>query len=549
MRPYPGMPVFGAPYPRPKPDLLGGYELPQPLAGAGLLGPGIGPQPQPPLSGMNGPAPPFKPGPNIEKRADSLAQTGNAAPFSGVTGSDRAMLAGDTMKNGLLPTTGRAAAGSPGSTGVLQGSRPNAGAPAQPPTATDSPTRTAGAWQQVAGWLTGSPQGGMQSRLSMLGSILTNAGAGVLSERGPYRNPLGGGLLGAARGVEQVQAQEQSLRQEADNQELRRAQLEAFRARAAGSRGTAPTVLDPGDRLVSSEGQVIAENPRRSGASGEDPSEPAKIRELRALNIDPQSPEGRRYVLGGDRNEGGGAAEPSFIREMRAANIDPQSPQGRAILLDRFKGGGRTNVTVSPQINLPGPEERQPLTPATTNTVQKDVLGMQDQVSQLRRTLDSFDPNLQRLPERARASFTSLKEYAGFSADPAEKKLVQDVTKQRSQIERYTATIRNNLFGAALTGAERESAGAFLPGADDAPTEVATKLREALEISDLALTRYKIALKRGLDVSTPDALGSVAALTPESVREAAFREGEAIKARGGTEAEAVAEVKRLLGIK
>ena len=80
---------------------------------------------------------------------------------------------------------------------------------------TPSPTGpSGGGWGAVSSWLNApafgddkgaDPQGLMaykpQSRLAVLGDALSGAAEGVLGQRGPYANPLGGGLLGAGKGL------------------------------------------------------------------------------------------------------------------------------------------------------------------------------------------------------------------------------------------------------------------------------------------------------------------------------------------------------------
>src|SRR4051812_37269450 len=99
-------------------------------------------------------------------------------------------------------------------------------------------------WKGLGDWLGGPAEGeaggadGLlaykpTSRWGAISDALTGAAKGVMAQRGPYANPLGGGLIGATEGMARTRAHDTELRQLAQEQQYKNAAASLAKVRAA----------------------------------------------------------------------------------------------------------------------------------------------------------------------------------------------------------------------------------------------------------------------------------------------------------------------------
>jgi len=160
--------------------------------------------------------------------------------------------------------------------GVITDKQSLFGVTSDKPPITPSPSGPSGSgWGAVSSWLNApaygdaagaDPQGLMaykpQSRLEVFGKALSAAGQGVLAQRGPYANPLGGGLVGATQGLEQAREQDTQGRKEAFAAQAKQAQVALERVKALNEARKAESeggfTLPPGQTRFNAAGEPIA---------------------------------------------------------------------------------------------------------------------------------------------------------------------------------------------------------------------------------------------------------------------------------------------------
>src|SRR4051794_39913959 len=98
-------------------------------------------------------------------------------------------------------------------------------------------------WKGIGDWLAGpsaSDAGGADgllayrptSRWGAISDALAGAAKGVMSQRGPYANPLGAGLLGATEGMAHTREHDLELRKLAQEQQYKNAEIALKRVQA-----------------------------------------------------------------------------------------------------------------------------------------------------------------------------------------------------------------------------------------------------------------------------------------------------------------------------
>jgi hypothetical protein len=157
----------------------------------------------------------------------------------------------------------------------------SAQAPAGGMIAPPSPNNISSPWKSFMSYING-PMGGTTagdddsllaykpvSRSQMVGQTLLGAAQGVMNARGPYRNPLGQGLVGAGMGYQQAQQEDTQRRQQAVQDQYRKmgASLQMANAQAAlaKARASGQHVVGEGQRVVDQEGNIIAAGAPKTG--------------------------------------------------------------------------------------------------------------------------------------------------------------------------------------------------------------------------------------------------------------------------------------------
>lgn len=165
-------------------------------------------------------------------------------------------------------------------------------------------------------------------------------------------------------------------------------------------------------------------------------------------------------------------------------------------------GQGSTNVTVSPQIIMPG--HNQPTT-ATQTDLQGKTITTNEALARLRETEALYDPAFQQLGTKASMWASQWSEKLGAS-------LSQEDSARLEQYATFRATAFDNLSktlqamsGAAVTPQEFERLKQSLPdpgtgalGDGDSPTVFGAKLKRATRSGKLALIRYGYAQRLGI---------------------------------------------------
>lgn len=136
--------------------------------------------------------------------------------------------------------------------------------------------------------------------------------------------------------------------------------------------------------------------------------------------------------------------------------------------------------------------------------VEKELLDTSKTMGMLTQAEQIFNPDDQTLLSNAKSLGVNLKSIAGLDLSDKEKAAEARKITQRAMIGKVSSQIRNQLFGAALTDAERKSANAFLPDVEqDSPVQLETKFRLLLEQSKQAVARLNYIRKRG-DIGMED---------------------------------------------
>lgn len=244
-----------------------------------------------PAQGGGGPGG-ITPPPDLMQRAQQLA---------GVTGSERTQPRG--VPGALAGITGsERTQAQRGTTGTPQGTG-GPGDPGAPPNPGDTARQRQGGWRDTLGWLfrgPRSPEGAdligyePKNNLQRVSDVLGQAAAGVMSQRGPYANPLGAGLLGASGALQGIReedqrgafASRQAVGDEQDRQ-LRQAALIAQLQRATG-RAQGNKVVRPGEAIVDASGNVVFQAaPKAEGAKAPKNAQEAFIRSRIEGGADP----------------------------------------------------------------------------------------------------------------------------------------------------------------------------------------------------------------------------------------------------------------------
>lgn len=134
--------------------------------------------------------------------------------------------------------------------------------------------------------------------------------------------------------------------------------------------------------------------------------------------------------------------------------------------------------------------------------VETDLLKKSEQVFQLENIMQNFDEEYQTIGKKLGALMTGGKSFLGLDVSPEDEEQYNKMIDQRANIGELTATIRNDLFGAALTATEQKSAELFLPDArSDDPLELKRKTERMLKTAKRAVARLNYIRKQGLEMN------------------------------------------------
>jgi len=141
------------------------------------------------------------------------------------------------------------------------------------------------------------------------------------------------------------------------------------------------------------------------------------------------------------------------------------------------------------------------LTKPAQTQVEKDLLAKTSAVFQLEDIVKNLDPTAQTLGAQFDRFVTEGKSYLGLDIPPEQEESYNKMIDQRAAIGELVATIRNDLFGSALTETERKSAGVFLPDVErDKPVELKRKVERMMKTSKRAVARLNYIRKFGLEM-------------------------------------------------
>lgn len=212
-------------------------------------------------------------------------------------------------------------------------------------------------------------------------------------------------------------------------------------------------------------------------------------------------------------------------------------------------GAGATNVTVSPQIIMPGHDEP---TKGEKTDLQGKTITTNDMLSRLRETERLYNPAYQQLGTKAGmwASRWTEKLGGSLSAEDADQ-FEKYSTFRATAYDNLSQTLKE-MSGAAVTPQEYERLKQSLPdpgtgitGSGDSPTEFESKLKRATRSSKLALLRYGYAQSLGIPIDgIPLEVGTMKQRIGDKTEKEALAAG---KSQDEAEALAVETVKRTFG--
>lgn len=133
-------------------------------------------------------------------------------------------------------------------------------------------------------------------------------------------------------------------------------------------------------------------------------------------------------------------------------------------------------------------DQRGELTPASVTKVQGEMVGYLDTMSDVKNTLENFDPTALQWSGSLKSGIAWLKDKMNL-LKPEERGPYQSRVETLANIEGITSKIRHELFGAALTANEKASAEEQLPSDSDSPASALAKLQRSYTIAAAAYAR------------------------------------------------------------
>jgi hypothetical protein len=141
-------------------------------------------------------------------------------------------------------------------------------------------------------------------------------------------------------------------------------------------------------------------------------------------------------------------------------------------------GGSQVTIT----------DKRGELTPASVTKVQGEMVGYLDTMSDVKNTLENFDPTALQWSGSLKNGIAWFKDKMNV-LKPEEREPYQSRVETLANIEGITSKIRHELFGAALTANEKASAEEQLPSDSDSPASALTKLQRSYTVAAAAYAR------------------------------------------------------------
>ncbi len=197
--------------------------------------------------------------------------------------------------------------------------------------------------------------------------------------------------------------------------------------------------------------------------------------------------------------------------------FDPDSPTGTR-LVPRAEAAGRPGkpasglaVDVGPEGGVSvrqgrGASTSSQLQTSTQKDIEKNKIGLSEQLNSVRNQLAQFRPEFLEVFERGRLTAASVGEKLGQNVDPGTRNDLIEFSVFKADSSRLFAETLKQFSGAAVTPAEAQRAESFIPKAGvglmdgDAPTEFEAKARWLESFLSSALLRQDLFQSQGLSL-------------------------------------------------
>jgi len=204
-------------------------------------------------------------------------------------------------------------------------------------------------------------------------------------------------------------------------------------------------------------------------------------------------------------------AVPTITKTQSRTAINPDTGEQRQAVFDPVKGKNfftDTGEEVGPEFNvlsltgkLTGEDIGLKPTPASTTDLQKKIVVVDDQIANLEKTMQGFNPDFLKLPTKLQVGALEQIEKLGIFGElsPENKELVTKMaTFKQDAITTVNNTIRA-ITGAQMNQAEIPRITKQIPNLDDSPTVFIEKLKNSIKIAKVARARYKYLLTQGFN--------------------------------------------------
>jgi hypothetical protein len=375
---------------------------------------------------------------------------------------------------------------------------------------------------RVKGWLNAEafPAGQGMSRGMVLAQALANFGAG-LSQTGR----VGTGLEMANKGMWAAREGEQQRVGTDYDREMKRLGLELKRREL--EQGTTPRVFgdkasgyytmgpDGQPRQVVQPGEAAVKSPTSIEAAllHPDPEIRARAEELRdraaAIKGTPTPFQQEEHALKlaklkadiAKANRPGGTGTPPAPPDIQKLieyrnSLTPGSEEWK--LADQYLRRKAASGGSGGSVEAPAPEGYLPLSTTARTAAEKELMTLENSIGKFESFEQTFDPALQTARSSAGGAVAGLLEWAGVPLDEARQQQLESVTGQRAALGEIAGIIRNDLFGAGLTGPEMKSAETFIPKPGDSATQIKTKMTNLKRIAEDARFRKQELLDKGI---------------------------------------------------
>lgn len=247
-----------------------------------------------------------------------------------------------------------------------------------------------------------------------------------------------------------------------------------------------------------------------------------------------------RYAA--DRRASAEGGPTALQRDLAAAGLKPGSPEYNEAIMQAHapnnmiveadgKGGFTFRQGKGMQPSGMGQKAQ--------GEIEEGLLAATKDVGDLTRITEAFDPKFLQIPQQAIMGTANVADKMGMNLPPQVANDLDRYSSFRRDVAERTAQIRNKLFGAALTAAEKKSADEFLPTTSDGPREFKAKLDRTMETAKAAVARLNYIRKSGIEMDKVP-LTDMPRLMNER-GSAIFNE---LKAAGKNDTDAMVEAKR-----